>query len=76
MLAEKVVSFDLVSGSLIADIVETSKTSAINVVYAMIRYKKVLLPTHIDKVFIIRVVAESIVIKVLCVFLKRWESFL
>lgn len=76
MLAEKVVSFDLVSRSLIADIVETSKTSAINIVYAMIWHKKVFLPTHIDKVFVIRVITESIIIEVVSIFLKGWESFL
>lgn len=54
---------DGVSGSLVADVIESSITCPINAVDVMIGYQELFLPSHINEVLICRVKSEGVIIK-------------
>lgn len=81
----KVKACDLVGRSLVTNIIKSSKTSAFNVVDTVVRYQKMLFPSHVDKITFRRVKCKVIIIKLVderferrklaldvCVFFKKF----
>lgn len=61
----EVEAFDYICGSLIAYVIKSRKAGAVDIIDAMIRDQELLLPPHIDEVFVIRVIHESIIVEYL-----------
>lgn len=66
----------LVRRSPVTNVVEASKAGTFNVVNAVVRNQKVLLPPHINKVLVQGIVDKVVIVEDVLVTMERREFFL
>lgn len=66
----KVEALNFIGGTLIANVIKACKTGSFDITHTVIRYQKVLFPTHVDKVIVKWIVCEIVVVKGMQVRLK------
>lgn len=76
LVQEKVVSLDLVRGSLIANVIKPCKACSFHILYAVIGNQEFLLPTHINEILILWLIRKVIITEHILVRLEWWETAL